>query len=241
MTLSCILWSSFLQNLDDPFTSWIRMVSYAVPYVSRPGPTTISGLVSPSSSFLLPRWGAIVILNPDESSPGTKLASTSLDTIFTTFSEHLLALLGVPKLPSSIANISNELSQWQLDALLRYRTLSNWQVSQDTLRSIVNLVDQIENMPVGQDVRDDVQGALLALEEVRVPGYIMNLSFTRIIRCLKHPKILWLTHSFSPFVRLPYRHEHFSIRVCWPCSTFLRNINMLYTRLSSRVPSSLSL
>ncbi|KAG6899115.1 hypothetical protein C0993_000767, partial [Termitomyces sp. T159_Od127] len=125
-----------------------------------------NGTVSPSISFLLPQWGAIVIFNPDESSQETKLASTSLDTIFTTFSEHLLSLLGVPKLFTSTPNMSNELSQWQIDALLRYRTLINIQVSQDTLRSIVSLVDQIENMPVGQDVRDDVQGALLALEEV---------------------------------------------------------------------------
>ncbi|KAG6897244.1 hypothetical protein C0992_003133 [Termitomyces sp. T32_za158] len=124
------------------------------------------GAVSPSISFLLPQWGAIVIFNPGEPLQDTKVPTTSLDTIFTTFSENLLTLLGVPKLPPSIAKISNELSQWQLDALLRYRTLSNSQLSQDTLRSIVSLVDQIENMPVGQDVRDDVQVALLALEKM---------------------------------------------------------------------------
>ncbi|KAH0580841.1 hypothetical protein H2248_011999 [Termitomyces sp. 'cryptogamus'] len=121
--------------------------------------------VSPSISFLLPQWGALVIFNPDESTNGTKLASSSLDTIFTAFSDHLLALLGVPSLPPNIVKTSNELTQWQLDALLRYRTLGNFLGSQDTLRSIVSLVDQIENMPVGQDVRGDVQGALSALEE----------------------------------------------------------------------------
>ncbi|KAG6873091.1 hypothetical protein C0995_003137 [Termitomyces sp. Mi166 len=125
-----------------------------------------NGTVSPSISFLLPQWGGIVIFNPNESSQDTKLASPSLDSIFTAFSEHLLALLGVPNLPPNIPKRSNELTQWQLDALLRYRTLSNSQGSQDTLRSIVSLVNQIENMPVGQDVRDDVQGALSALEEM---------------------------------------------------------------------------
>jgi len=36
--------------------------------------------------------------------------------------------------------------------------------SRETLQSIVKLVDQIPNMPVGQDVRDDVLEALSALE-----------------------------------------------------------------------------
>lgn len=55
------------------------------------------------------------------------------------------------------------LSDWQLDALLRRRTFENAQGSQDTLSSIVKLIDRIENMPVGDGVRDDVQNALYAL------------------------------------------------------------------------------
>lgn len=59
------------------------------------------------------------------------------------------------------------LSDWQLDALLRRRALQNVQGSQDTLYSIVKLVDQIDNMPVGQVVRNDVLDALSFLHEVR--------------------------------------------------------------------------
>jgi phosphatidylinositol glycan class S len=58
-------------------------------------------------------------------------------------------------------------SDWQLDALLRRRALQNVQGTQDTLHSIVKLVDQIDNMPVGQVVRDDVLDALTSLHEVR--------------------------------------------------------------------------
>ncbi|KAG6820272.1 hypothetical protein H0H93_003103 [Arthromyces matolae] len=111
-------------------------------------------------------WGSIVIFNPDETSQSTKLASSSLDSVFASFSDHLLALLGIPDLPPSIPKGSNKVTKWQLDALLRYRTLSNAEQSQDTLRSIVSLVDRIENMPVGQDVRGDVEDALSALEEL---------------------------------------------------------------------------
>ncbi|KAG6811407.1 hypothetical protein H0H92_007601 [Tricholoma furcatifolium] len=131
--------------------------------------TTLSlkaGAVSPSTSFLLPQWGSIVIFNPEENSADKKLASPSLDTIFSAFSDHLLALLGVPSLPSNLPTTSSRLTDWQLDALLRYRALSNTRDSQDTLNSIASLVNQIENMPVGQDVRSDVQGALTSLEEI---------------------------------------------------------------------------
>ena len=90
--------------------------------------------------------------------------------MFSSFSKQLLALLGVPPLPQAITHSATDrasfLSDWQLDALIRRRALENAQGSQDTLQSIVKLVDQIENMPVGEDVRDDIEGALIALANV---------------------------------------------------------------------------
>lgn len=50
---------------------------------------------------------------------------------------------------------------------MRRRAEENVKGTQETLTSIVKLVDQIDNMPVKEDVRDDVQGALDALEKVR--------------------------------------------------------------------------
>ena len=40
---------------------------------------------------------------------------------------------------------------------MRQRAEENMENAKDTLRSIVGLVNQIENMPVGQDVKGDVQ------------------------------------------------------------------------------------
>jgi len=54
---------------------------------------------------------------------------------------------------------------------MRRRSLENARGSQETLQSIVKLVDQIENMPVGQDVLGDIQDALAALEEVCDPSF----------------------------------------------------------------------
>ena len=100
-----------------------------------------------------------------------ELLSATLDPIFSTFSNHLLGLLGVPHLPPGVNRSPDDgnlvLSDWQLDAVLRRRSLENTHHSQETLQSIIKLVDQIENMPVGQGVLGDVHDALNALEEVR--------------------------------------------------------------------------
>jgi GPI-anchor transamidase subunit S len=86
------------------------------------------------------------------------------------FSVQLLALLGVPSLPPTVrcAQHDSTLTDWQIDALLRRRILENVDKSTETLSSIVQLVDQIQSMPVGAGVKGDVQDALSALEKVSV-------------------------------------------------------------------------
>lgn len=124
-----------------------------------------------SDAFILPQWGGVVLLNK----PDTHLTSASLAPTFKTFQRQLLALLGVPSLPQDV--ISNDLepfSDWQLDALVRQRARQNFENSKETLGSIVSLVHQIENMPVGQDVKGDVQGSLNALDSVRLSGLLLH-------------------------------------------------------------------
>ncbi|EKM76786.1 hypothetical protein AGABI1DRAFT_108623 [Agaricus bisporus var. burnettii JB137-S8] len=128
------------------------------------------GQISRSRSFLLPQWGGIVIYNPptDDTGKNTNLPSETNEQIFKEFSKELLSLLGVPMLPNGVKRHISEaanLSDWQIDALMRRRTAENVKNTQETLTSIVKLVNQIDNMPVKEDVRDDVQGALEALEQ----------------------------------------------------------------------------
>lgn len=115
-------------------------------------------------SFLLPQWGGIVVHDPP---------SLSVDDVFPIFARQLLSLLGVSPLPAGV-NYTGDvpISRWQLEALLRQRTLENTHSSQDTLRSIVTLVDQIEGMPVGWNVKDDILDALNALDKVCYPCQI---------------------------------------------------------------------
>jgi len=128
----------------------------------------LSDKISPSNAFLLPQWGGIVIHNP-QTLMKDELPPHDLDAIFSSFADQLLGLLGVPSPPPSIKctkDVKHCITDWQLDALLRRRTLENASGSQDTLLSIIKLVNQINNMPVGEDVRDDVECALSALTKV---------------------------------------------------------------------------
>jgi GPI-anchor transamidase subunit S len=134
------------------------------------------GTVSTSNAFILPQWGGIVIHNPSPDDVGTEnnLSSKGLHTSFTSFSSQLLSLLGVSPLPSRIRRDPKEtaiISDWQLDSLLRRRTLETVSGTKETLGSFVKLVNRIENMPIGQSVSDDVHNALESLNQVRHPQY----------------------------------------------------------------------
>ncbi|KAF5385573.1 hypothetical protein D9757_006732 [Collybiopsis confluens] len=144
------------------------------------------GTPSTSSAFLIPQWGGIVILNlpspsssQDESpspSERVRLTADDLRQSFGAFSRQMTTLLGVPKLPpaisvsssspSSSSSFSTPFTHWQIDTLLRLRTHENIRRSQDTLRSTVKVVDEIEGMPVGEEVQNQVRGSLGALKHV---------------------------------------------------------------------------
>jgi phosphatidylinositol glycan class S len=144
-------------------------------------------MLSSSNAFLLPQWGGIVIYNPPRERAPHALSSDHLDPIFSSFSDQLLALLGVPKLPDSVrvetsGTLVPLLTEWQLDAVLRRRTLKNVKGTQDTLLSIVKLVEQIGNMPVGKYVKDDVQDALVALDKVLATQFLSYTFLTVLMR-----------------------------------------------------------
>lgn len=151
------------------------------------------------------------------------------------FLGQLHSLLGVPRSPALVNHQPREagLSSWQLDTMLRKRSIENIRDSQDTLRSIVRLVNQIENMPVGEKVRGAVDASLAALRQVRPSLAPYNVPSN-------------LGHSFNPFGRqrtssvaqqtqCTQRRAPSSVRTCWPCCTSLRSTSMRYTPRCSRV------
>lgn len=76
----------------------------------------------------------------------------------------------MPELPAHVQTRSPGVSDWQLDALIRRRAVENAVGAQETLESIIRLVAQIGDMPVGEDVKGDVVDALAALDKVRISG-----------------------------------------------------------------------
>lgn len=119
-----------------------------------------------SNAFILPQWGGIVVYNPPtDMTSRLHMNFDLLENIFASFRFQLLSLLGVPKLPKGVVCLDDApLSQWQMDSLLRQRSLENVVSATETLDSIVKLVNQIENMPVKEDVRGDIQTALDSLQ-----------------------------------------------------------------------------
>jgi phosphatidylinositol glycan class S len=123
-----------------------------------------SGQSTQFNSFILPQWGGIVILNPDSRSS----VAADLDASFHTFRSQLSSLLGVHPFPHGVVNTKGRMSisDWQLDSLMRRRLLETTSATQETLSSIVKLVNQIENMPLGPGVRNDVRDSLAYMRNV---------------------------------------------------------------------------
>lgn len=132
-----------------------------------------NGAISDSNAFVLPQWGSIYIYNPPAhvSTSSYQLSADDLRPAFAIFRSQLLKLLGVPSLPTGVSVKSTgpgttHISDWQLDALLRKRAYENARGSAEALSSIVNLVNQIEGMPVSKAVRDDVGESLSSLNSL---------------------------------------------------------------------------
>lgn len=128
---------------------------------------SVTGQRLTTPAFIIPQWGGVIAFNH-----GHPYSPHSAAEIFAFFRTQLLALLGVPSLPTNVtlahdnADESAPLSGWQIDALLRRRMRENTEGAGQTLRSIVSLVKKLENMPVGMDVKGDVLNALEELEAI---------------------------------------------------------------------------
>lgn len=142
-----------------------------------------AGDATDSNAFILPQWGGIVIANqPSDAFSSRLLSAPDLDDTFALFRKQLLTLVGISGPPAEfeLVHAPASISDWQLDTLYRQRALENLRSSRETLQSILKLVDQIPNMPVGQDVKGDFQAALDELELVRISElfYLCNLMLT---------------------------------------------------------------
>ncbi|KAF9010186.1 phosphatidylinositol-glycan biosynthesis class S protein-domain-containing protein [Cyathus striatus] len=166
-----------------------------------------------SSAFLLPQWGGIFVHNPNlkDTSKNTGLPTSDLDHIFSVFANQLSTLLGVPRLPPGVksTDTNRRITDWQLDTLIRRRALENAEGSQNTLRSIVKLVNQIENMPVGEDVKGDIYNALNALDQMHVSaGVSLHDTFRHSAEAFMFSSRAFFNPGMLALLYFPAEHKY---------------------------------
>lgn len=97
--------------------------------------------------------------------PGAaRLSHADLAAPFRAFSNQLRAQLAIPSLPGQP---SVHKTQWEVQALMRARTIQNARDTAHKLGAIARQVKDLQNMRIPKAVQEDVRGALDALAQVR--------------------------------------------------------------------------
>ncbi|KAH3900349.1 related to GPI transamidase component GPI17 [Saccharomycodes ludwigii] len=120
------------------------------------------------SSFLVPQWGSLIINEHALPSNPVKLSKAYLKPIIYKFSNEIFQLLGLSDFKESLST-----PMLTIDSFKRITTIySNLDKSVDTLRSLVDMTEELPQMAIPKQVADDVMEALdLRLEIV---GFLNN-------------------------------------------------------------------
>ncbi|KAL8649220.1 MAG: hypothetical protein Q9226_005665 [Calogaya cf. arnoldii] len=116
---------------------------------------------SQATSWLIPQWGGVMILNPSLSlsRDGARASSLSKEDIqpaLLVFSHQLLSFLGAPQSPSSIP--------LQLQTLTRVRAASLFQSASSTMGSLARLTVALPSIAIPKTVSNAVEVTLDHLE-----------------------------------------------------------------------------
>ena len=129
-------------------------------YVPDPtnAPLVVKG--SRATSWLIPQWGGVTILNPsDHSSSATssaiELSKTAIQPALLTFSQQLLSFLGASESPSSLP--------LQLRTLTRVRVASLLLSASATMGSLARLTVALPSIAIPEAVSDGVEKTIVHL------------------------------------------------------------------------------
>lgn len=133
----------------------------------------------------MPRWGGVLIRNPDTQETGAegeqqvaggqeqRLVVSDLHPAMEVFIAQLRSLIGVKPLQEIVqdrskitfaSSLHSGLTLWELDALIRKNTYHSLVKSANTLQSLASMVEQITNMVI----EDKIQALVLAsLDHIR--------------------------------------------------------------------------
>ncbi|KAI9794233.1 MAG: GPI transamidase component [Peltula sp. TS41687] len=124
-------------------------------YIPSPASTPlVIASTSGKTSWLIPQWGGVTILNP---APSSHLASSTLRTpLQTLISTQLLALLGAPRTPASLP--------LKLATLTRLRSATLLLSASSTLGALARLTLALPSIPIPVSVAANVDRTLVHLQ-----------------------------------------------------------------------------
>ncbi|XP_076067956.1 phosphatidylinositol glycan anchor biosynthesis class S isoform X2 [Oratosquilla oratoria] len=174
---------------------------------------TQKGEVLQTNSFLVPRWGSVMIHNVDippynESVPLPIEVSVNTYDVMNLVVSQLHKLLPIPLLESDkdlkiLEPVDSRLAGWQLDALARARVSTYLTNTRITLQSLCELVGEISNMVISDEVGGWVWGAVEewgACQTAATEGRLLEASqycteaFARVDKAFFHPSMLALLY-----------------------------------------------
>jgi phosphatidylinositol glycan class S len=137
------------------------------------------GTVLKTNAFLIPQWGGIMIKNLDFETDNVFFNSNDLQPAMQVFASQLRTLLGViplqeqkikSVLPSFEVIVDKDfkgITKWELDRLLRTRSIQNMMDSVSTLQSFTSLLQSLDTIPVKDHISDIVKKSLDSLAEAK--------------------------------------------------------------------------
>ncbi|TPX62100.1 hypothetical protein PhCBS80983_g00685 [Powellomyces hirtus] len=136
-----------------------------------------NGDILSTNAFLMPRWGGIVIANPEANSSTYHYDVQELLPFMEIFISQLRDLLGVKtiRIPNAhliLPGVKITYSQapmtgitlWEHDRLVRWRTIQNIADAAITLNSLATLIERLESMVVLDIIQTQVLQALGSLQ-----------------------------------------------------------------------------
>ncbi|CCE65178.1 hypothetical protein TPHA_0K00440 [Tetrapisispora phaffii CBS 4417] len=119
-------------------------------------------------SFLIPKWGSVIVNKYPIEKNGV-LNEEFMVSVINAFSNNLLKLLGFPTALKATDNATISTFYNSLNSYKRIVTLSNMDKAVTTLHTLSTMLERFQNMPVPQEVQDDVIRSLeLRLEIVDI-------------------------------------------------------------------------
>ncbi|OJJ35642.1 hypothetical protein ASPWEDRAFT_51636 [Aspergillus wentii DTO 134E9] len=125
-------------------------------YVPDPSQSPLVVRENKATSWIIPQWGGVFLLNPplstENPSNPSHLSEESLRSAFLTFSHQLLTLLGTPTTPASLP--------LRLQTLIRIRAATLLLSASSTMGSLARLTESLPSIPIPATVAASVSTTL---------------------------------------------------------------------------------